>query len=512
MAQQSNQTGIVMPDPGGGKYIRWNTGGTNLENAATTVTDNGNFTASGTGAVARTVDSKLGEVVDIEDFGAVGDGTTDDTAKFTSAINALPSTGGSIRLDSNKTYLITGLTFTKPVHIYSDFRGEISETEGAIIKSTTNAAILTFATGSDWSVLENIGILGSTTGSSQHGIVQQVNKLFLRNVQVQPTGGDGIRVERAVSSTWLDVKVAGARGHGIHFIATGGAPLAHNTFFTTIVDSVQNSKKAIYYELAGGGDRWFGVNFESNTGDDLYIDNTTDIQMFMVHQETGGGNFVTFTNVGAGRNYIHATSYSQAVVDSGVDKNNIVTGRDVGNSRGDPWFLVGREPKITLRGLTGAVNFNFTADTSGALVINRGAVPQIKISSTGVVINEDGADQDFRVEGDTVTNLFVVDAGNETVSIGGGAGVKKHLSATASLDFDLSGAGITCQNLTITVTGAVDGDTVAIGALNALASTAGIIISGFVSAADTVTVRACDVTSGNPNPSAATVRADVWQY
>lgn len=39
--------------------------------------------------------------------------------------------------------------------------------------------------------------------------------------------------------------------------------------------------------------------------------------------------------------------------------------------------------------------------------------------STGVtVINEDGADHDFRVEGDTVTNLFTVDAGVDSIGIG----------------------------------------------------------------------------------------------
>ena len=35
-----------------------------------------------------------------------------------------------------------------------------------------------------------------------------------------------------------------------------------------------------------------------------------------------------------------------------------------------------------------------------------------------VVINESGADNDFRVEGDTETHLLFVDAGNERVSIG----------------------------------------------------------------------------------------------
>jgi hypothetical protein len=43
------------------------------------------FTQSGTGAVARTTQAKLRDTVSLKDFGAVGDGTTDDTAAVTAA-------------------------------------------------------------------------------------------------------------------------------------------------------------------------------------------------------------------------------------------------------------------------------------------------------------------------------------------------------------------------------------------------------------------------------------------
>lgn len=44
-----------------------------------------NFTATGTSAVARPVISKLGDIVSVKDFGAVGDGVTDDSAAFQAA-------------------------------------------------------------------------------------------------------------------------------------------------------------------------------------------------------------------------------------------------------------------------------------------------------------------------------------------------------------------------------------------------------------------------------------------
>jgi len=64
------------------------------------------FQQSGLGAVTRTALSKAQEVFSLADFGAVGDGVTDDTAAIQLAINA--ATAGQWVDGINKTYKITG--------------------------------------------------------------------------------------------------------------------------------------------------------------------------------------------------------------------------------------------------------------------------------------------------------------------------------------------------------------------------------------------------------------------
>ena len=78
------------------------------------------YQPAGTGAVATTVQTKLRETVSVKDFGAVGDGVTDDTAAFIAAYTAHP--GEVIYMpDPTVAYKLTGL-LTLPANTI--FKGE----------------------------------------------------------------------------------------------------------------------------------------------------------------------------------------------------------------------------------------------------------------------------------------------------------------------------------------------------------------------------------------------------
>jgi parallel beta-helix repeat protein len=85
-----------------------------------------NYTPAGTGAVVTTVQTKLRESVSVEDFGAVGDGVTDDTAAWLALSTFLQNTPTAVVANANDIYKITS-----SIEIKSDFNFEAN---GATIK------------------------------------------------------------------------------------------------------------------------------------------------------------------------------------------------------------------------------------------------------------------------------------------------------------------------------------------------------------------------------------------
>ena len=91
-----------------------------------------NYNEGGVGAVTTTVQAKLQEFVSVTDFGAKGDGTTDDTAAIQAAIN---SGVGSVYFPTG-TYIVSGITLVSNQKLYGNGSSSIIKSTNATADAT----------------------------------------------------------------------------------------------------------------------------------------------------------------------------------------------------------------------------------------------------------------------------------------------------------------------------------------------------------------------------------------
>lgn len=99
------------------------------------------FIQSGTGAVSTTVQAKLRESVSVKDYGAVGDGVTDDTVAIQKAVTHINSLGGGTVYLPQGDYKITA-----PITIYNNTRFIGAGGQSTKITKTTNTPVAASAT------------------------------------------------------------------------------------------------------------------------------------------------------------------------------------------------------------------------------------------------------------------------------------------------------------------------------------------------------------------------------
>jgi hypothetical protein len=150
---------------------------------------------------------------------------------------------------------------------------------------------------------------------------------------------------------------------------------------------------------------------------------------------------------------------------------------------------------LTNLGLVGAWDYSHLTPSS----LSAPALPDV---GCGSLTWTSGVKPSVPWSGTIVDDLAV----GGSLTVGGTSSIAGVRTATATLDFG-SIAAAASEDLTITVTGAAANHSVSLGLPTAPA--AGIIFQGFVSAADTVTVRATNITGSPVDPGSATYRVTV---
>jgi hypothetical protein len=175
------------------------------------------FLQAGSGAVVRTAQAKMRDVVSVKDFGAVGDGVADDTAAIQAALTAAT---GQILYFPEGTYMVAaGSNDTSPSGAYTIFKGALSVPSNSTIEMDPNAVVKCITTnlpsGSAFFVYQatNVIIRGGTVlgdrtthtgvgGEQLHGIyVSGSSNVRIESVNVKDWWGDGIIVRQDGAGT-----------------------------------------------------------------------------------------------------------------------------------------------------------------------------------------------------------------------------------------------------------------------------------------------------------------------
>ena len=117
------------------------------------------FLQSGSGVVARTVQAKLRDSVSVKDFGAVGDGTTNDTAALQSAFNYAATNNITVTIPSGSYLVSTEIVVTGKIKIQGDI--------GSRLFTNTNISVLHLnGYNTSFSVIDHLEIQGPGTSTS----------------------------------------------------------------------------------------------------------------------------------------------------------------------------------------------------------------------------------------------------------------------------------------------------------------------------------------------------------
>jgi hypothetical protein len=228
------------------------------------------YTPAGTGAVATTVQAKLRQTVSVMDFGAKGDGTTDDTAAIQAAINSFGTTGGAIYFPPG-TYKVTA-TLTSPQVFPDEAETLLFGAGGATtITSTHNGPVFQFTQGSTTKIQDMVfigpgtGLLSSTAyiGTLSKGTLINCNiSNYYIGVNIDNTiggvidrcyihhcyhgvhavttpAGDFINL-LDISNTWLDSNVIGLSAYYVFVSTFNNLTLNNNTLAGANLERVYN--------------------------------------------------------------------------------------------------------------------------------------------------------------------------------------------------------------------------------------------------------------------------------
>jgi hypothetical protein len=235
--------------------------------------ESANFTPAGSGAVVRTIQTKIRETVSVKDFGAFGDGVTNDSLAFTRAFAA------------SSTVIV-------PPGVY--IANVIIPNGGHLLGTHRDLSVIRAVPGANSTAVagfEAYALFGTATYNTSRG----ANRVVIRDLTIDgnranvTTSGDGIAIW-GWGTTLERIRVVNCRSSGIHTEWTDGNASMEGHFRDIVIDT------------AGGHGWFFAGPHDSNVDDIIIMDasknaNDTSYGLYVGPNGSGGGANGRFRNV-----------------------------------------------------------------------------------------------------------------------------------------------------------------------------------------------------------------------
>lgn len=225
------------------------------------------FTAAGTGATARTLQNKLRDMVSVKDFGAVGDGATDDRAAIQAAINSCIELDRTLFFPSG-VYVMSSFTNAGAgiqIDLATPANALRMEAESATIKSTTTtqAAFMFYVRGGEY---QDVSLRGLTFDANLKAQV-----CFRHDERKQ--GYAVVEIDNCVFQNGFGIRYGVPVGPGFWTSSTGLELIGGYKFINITNSQFTNFKRdpltaTLDFETAGAG---IGINTDGGT---FYPQNT----------------------------------------------------------------------------------------------------------------------------------------------------------------------------------------------------------------------------------------------
>ncbi len=393
------------------------------------------FTQAGTGAVARSAQNKMRDIVSVTDFGATGNGTTDDTTAIQAAITSLGSNGGGLYFPTGTYKITAGLTIAHPMVLFGNGAGSIIAPNfatgdaisitvavaaaGVVLRDLTfNASVsrtanyyVNFAS-CNYCQLIGCTFLGGYSGVGLTGTIAtgihikdcRFNSLTQNNIDVIAQSGTSGCIDCIIKDTLIAGASSGSQSNaGINILCAGDITLDHvSTVYAGIGLNVVPPSGSVVQALF--------VNdclFDSGSSHGIVAggSGTGVVRLFKGENiwacsATGGNNGIT---LGSNSGTIKKTDLTNVVA-----SNNAGVGILIGVNATNTTLIGGSASQNTSHGVSVAANANlfkiigmdlgaagtFTTNGGWGLIVNAGTSDNYIIKGNWFDVNTSGAFSD----------------------------------------------------------------------------------------------------------------------